>query len=241
MKTVRDPSQQRLFDPFEGVIGSTGRKYIENGWQSLFRELLPDELLADAGYGSDANVELAKEADVELIAPVPGGKKYDADEVGYDQFELNSAPTEAHEVTACPAGHAPKSSTYNAKSNHVWAQMDRELCHVGPLLEHCVVQRDKQTGEANGRIQFRSDAPRAAQRRRHEQTNEFRDRYRWRSGIEATNSCVKRRLGMSRLRVRGFKAVKLSILLKLTGWNVLCAVALRGLQSTKARIALACS
>ena len=53
------------------------------------RELLPDELLADAGYGSDANVELAKEKGVELVAPVPGGKKYDAQEVGYDQFELN--------------------------------------------------------------------------------------------------------------------------------------------------------
>lgn len=40
MKTINDPAQQRLFDPFEGVIGQTGWKHIENGWQSLFREVL---------------------------------------------------------------------------------------------------------------------------------------------------------------------------------------------------------
>lgn len=201
------------------------------------RDFLPDALLADAGYGSDTNVELAKKEDVELIAPVPGGKKFDADEVGYDQFALN----EANEVIACPAGHAPTSSSYTTKSNNVWARMDPDLCNGCPLLQHCPVQRDKKTGEANGRVQFRGDAPRAAERRRNQQTDEFRDRYRWRSGIEATNSCLKRLMRMGRLRVRGFKAVKLSILLKLAGWNLLRAVALRTLQAKNDTNAFACS
>lgn len=204
------------------------------------RDLLPDELLADAGYGSDSNVELAQEEDVTLVAPVPGGKKYDDEEVGYDQFELN----DANEVTACPAGHAPKSSSYNAKSNNVWAQMDPEVCNRCPLLEHCKVQKEKQsegeqgTRKANGRVQFRLDAPRAAARRRHEQTDEFRDLYRWRSGIEATNSCLKRKLGMTRLRVRGFKPVKTAIMLKLAGWNLFRAVAMRTHRTREANLAI---
>ena len=50
MKTIRDPSQGRLFDPFDGVIGEAGRKQIAAGWQSLFREsvleLMPVEKIS---------------------------------------------------------------------------------------------------------------------------------------------------------------------------------------------------
>lgn len=185
---------------------------------------LPDELLADAGYGSHSNVESAKAADVELTAPVPGGKEFDPDEVGYDQFDLN----DANEVVACPAGHAPKSTRYNAKSDETWAQMDPELCRGCPLVAQCRVRKDRATGAANGRVQFRSDAPTAAIRRRHEQTDKFRDSYRWRSGIESTNAGLKRRLGLGRLRVRGMSAVRQSILLKLAAWNILRAAVMRG-------------
>ena len=198
------------------------------------RKILPDELLADTGYGSDANVELAKEEGVELVAPVPGGKKYDADEIGFDQFKLN----ESKEVVVCPAGHTPKSTNYNAKHDSIWAQMDRSDCQGCPLLENCKVQRDKKTGEPNGRIQFNGDAPRAAQRRRHEQTDEFRERYRWRAGIEATNSCLKRATGLGRLRVRSMAAVKTAILLKLTGWNLMRAVAMRSRKEAQAKLAI---
>ena len=187
---------------------------------------LPEELLADAGYGSHENVELARQKDVALTAPVPGGKAYDAEEVGYDQFELNAA----NEVDACPAGHAPQSTRYNEKNEQIWAQMNPELCRSCPLVNQCRVQKDKATGQANGRVQFRSSAPEAARRRRQEQTSEFRDSYRWRSGIESTNSALKRRLGLDRLRVRGMKAVKLAVMLKLTAWNILRAAALRAVQ-----------
>src|SRR3954447_7665992 len=35
-----DPRQNRLFDPFEGVIPPAGRKIIENGWQGIFRHAI---------------------------------------------------------------------------------------------------------------------------------------------------------------------------------------------------------
>ena len=44
MKTIHDPGQKRLFDPFDGVIGRTGWKQIENGWQSLFRDVLLEQM-----------------------------------------------------------------------------------------------------------------------------------------------------------------------------------------------------
>lgn len=187
------------------------------------RGVFPEEVLADTGYGSDENVENSREQGVDLLAPVPGGKTYDAKEVGYDQFQLN----DANEVVACPAGHAPKSTRYNETSDRIWAQMDPLQCNACPLLAFCNVQRNNETGLANGRVQFRSDAPRAARRRRYQQTDEFRTRYRWRAGIEATNSCLKRVTKLGRLRVRGIQQVTTSVMLKLTGWNILRAAAIR--------------
>jgi hypothetical protein len=35
-----DPRQNRLFDPFDGVIPPAGRKIIGNGWQGVFRRVL---------------------------------------------------------------------------------------------------------------------------------------------------------------------------------------------------------
>lgn len=197
------------------------------------RDIAPEEMLADTAYGSDENVASAKQQDVDLIAPVPGSKKYDADELSYDQFKLNAA----NEVVACPAGHAPQSTSYNSKQDYVWAQMDAAQCASCPLFAHCRVQRNKETHKPTGRVQFGFSTVRSDARRQHEQSDEFRDRYRWRSGIEATNSCLKRKLNMGRLRVRGMTAVKLTIMLKLTGWNILRAVEMRALRKEKLQTA----
>jgi hypothetical protein len=35
-----DPRQNRLFDPFQGVIPPAGRKIIESGWQGVFRHVI---------------------------------------------------------------------------------------------------------------------------------------------------------------------------------------------------------
>jgi hypothetical protein len=66
---------------------------------------------------------------------------------------------------------------------------------------------------------------RVAKRRAAEQTSEFKDRYRWRAGAEATISELDRRTGVKRLRVRGFKAVRFSATLKAIGINLFRAAA----------------
>ncbi len=45
----------------------------------------------------------------------------------------------------------------------------------------------------------------------------------WRAGIESTNSGLKNRLGLKRLKVRGRGSVFRVILHKVAGWNVLRA------------------
>ena len=75
-------------------------------------------------------------------------------------------------------------------------------------------------------------------RRREEETDAFRERYRKRSGIEATNSILKRVTGLGRLSVRGSPGVFHSILLKVAGWNLLQAArALTMRQDRRAALA----
>ena len=55
----------------------------------------------------------------------------------------------------------------------------------------------------------------------------LREKYRWRAGIEGTNSHLKLDLGMDRLRVRGMKSVRLAVSFKALGLNIMrCARAL---------------
>ncbi len=71
---------------------------------------------------------------------------------------------------------------------------------------------------------------RLAERRQQEQTPKWRDDYNIRAGIEATNSALKRKTGLDRLRVRGQKSVFNVILLKIAGWNILRAASSKKLK-----------
>jgi hypothetical protein len=66
-----------------------------------------------------------------------------------------------------------------------------------------------------------------AKRRAYEKTDEFKDTYRHRSGIEGTNSFAKRRTGLEELRVRGKTAVSFAVMMKLAGINILRASAFK--------------
>lgn len=177
---------------------------------------LPNTMACDCGYGSDDNVQAAQALEVTLISPVPGGAEFDANAVGIEQFVMDP---ETHTVIACPAGHAPLKSTYNADSDRVAVTMPLVLCAGCPLAALCPAVMKK----TSAKVYFTMNEHRAGQRRRHEQTSEFRTAYAPRAGIESTNSGLKRREGMGQLRVRGKPAVNAAILLKVAGWNILRA------------------
>ncbi len=44
MKTIRDPAQKKLFDPFDGVISPARWTLINNGRQSFFRDVLLEQM-----------------------------------------------------------------------------------------------------------------------------------------------------------------------------------------------------
>ena len=64
-------------------------------------------------------------------------------------------------------------------------------------------------------------------RRAYEKTDKFKDKYRWRAGVEATMSEYDRKTGVKNLRVRGMKAVRLCATLKAVGINIFRATTFR--------------
>lgn len=189
------------------------------------KNVVPDELYADTAYCGDDNVLKAEEEDIELIGPTPGNKtsasSNDNPALTIDDFVIDILN---NTVINCPAGHCPKSSKYNEETEKTTTVMSAKDCACCEFVDSCIVKKSK----ADYSIEHTEKHIRLAGRRKEEATQEFKKRYSIRGGIEATNSVIKRRTGLSRLRVRGFAAVQHCVLLKVTGWNIL-----RGSQNVK--------
>jgi len=179
-------------------------------------DLAPDEMLADTGYTGDENVQLAAEQGVELVGPVPGCSTEDDEHLNIDDFNTDE---ETEEVVCCPAGHKPASSIHDKQTGKTKTVMPSSTCSQCEFRKECPVEKCR-----DGYCLYHTAKQRRlAGRRREEATDVFRDRYRIRGGIEGTNSGLKRKTGLGRLRVRGRPAVFQAIYLKIVGWNILRA------------------
>jgi hypothetical protein len=172
------------------------------------RQLLPDELEADTLYGSQENVANAKQHNVTLVAPTPGKKP----QHNLSEFSINPTTTE---IESCPAGHEPASNKHNNKGSIscVWG---KEVCQHCHLRSECCV---KETNKAYLLRYTRKEAELTI-RRQYEQCDEFKDKYRYRSGIEASISRFIHMTGARRLRYRGLKRVDYAARLKVLGINI---------------------
>jgi hypothetical protein len=179
------------------------------------RNVAPKEVLADTLYGGDKNCQKAKQMDVELVAPTSGRQKEGA--ISLSAF----AVSEKGVIISCPQGHAPV-VTKTKKTRHT-AAFDSRYCCNCPNQQNCPVKQ----GKKYHYLRYTDKEMRIAKRRAYEQTEAFKDRYRWRAGVEATMSEYDRRTGVKQLRVRGLKAVRFCAVLKAIGINILRATALR--------------
>jgi Transposase DDE domain len=179
---------------------------------------LPEELLADTLYTGDENVMAAAALGVDLIGPVAGRpSECTPDALTVDDFAWDER-TDA--ISACPAGHRPTSCVRNTTTATTRIEMPESACEACPFRKQCPIEK---TRDGKFTLEFTDKQRRLSARRVEEQTEVFQQRYATRSGIESTNSGLKNRLGLGRLRVRGRGSVFRVILHKIAGWNVLRA------------------
>ena len=175
------------------------------------RGCAPKELLTDSLYGSDDNVSKAAQEGVTLIAPAPGKPKSKETMLILDDFTVQE---ETGEVVSCPGGEAP-CEVRKGKEDKWIIYFEAKGCQECDHRDYCCVGLD-----GDHKLEYTPKQWRLAQRRVAEESEEFREKYRWRSGIEALNAKLKRKMGLGRLRVRGRERVRLAVKLKALGWNI---------------------
>jgi hypothetical protein len=186
----------------------------------------PDTLFADGGYPSVPSALKVKEQGIEFIAPVNRSRLKD-EVVGRDQFQFEEGL-----VTQCPQGHKPIDhrvlSGNNSTRRSLHAVFDGNLCRVCVMLDRCPVRapnhRSKGCSSRDTTGDFRLEiTPEILLRDQMyalQQTTEWKDRYKIRAGIEATNSELKRAHGIGRLRVRRLAKVCFAVACKIIACNI---------------------
>lgn len=189
--------------------------------------LKPGTLFADGGYPSVPSTLNMTQQEIEFMTPVNRGRLSDA-VVGRDLFQFDSSGL----ATECPMGHSPIDhrilSHNNTTSNSLHAIFDGDTCRSCTMLDQCPVRapnhRNRGCGARDTVGDFRLEITPEIRLRDHmyciQQTTEWKDRYRIRSGIEATNSELKRSHGIGKLRVRRIAKVCFAVACKVIACNI---------------------
>jgi transposase len=185
------------------------------------RNLLPSEHLVDKGY-TDAKVLVAsrREHGIEIVGPVAQDPSWQSrDEAGFDK-SLFLVDWEAKVVT-CPAGKKSISwlpNTYPANGTAFEARFARRDCTPCSSRSQCT--RSKQEPRILG-LQTREHHEALQAMRVRQLTDEFRQTYAARAGIESTHAQAVKRSGLRRIRYRGLSKTHLQHVVTAAAINLL--------------------
>jgi len=169
----------------------------------------PDTVVADTHYGGADNLLAAAERGVDLLAPTPGTA--DPDDLTLMNFALEGEPPT---VQRCPQGHAPVKRRPLPKRQGETLWFDRATCQACEMSASCPA------GKKRGRLTVTDKGLLIDWNRARERTEEFKTAYRARSGIEATNSELKKAHGLGRVWSRGWDRVEMAVLFKALACNI---------------------
>ena len=171
----------------------------------------PDTMYGDGGYVSGENIVEAGKRGVDLQGPVNGAGAYE-EKINLGDFTY----TEDGEIEKCPVGHEPEYQETSRKGDMINAYFGLDRCGECEHNETCPGIKTK----TYRRIPYNDAKVATAMRQREQATAEFKEAYKIRSGIEATNSELKRRHGMGRLRIRGRPPVTIAVYFKASACNI---------------------
>jgi hypothetical protein len=183
----------------------------------------PAEVLADSLYGSDENCEAAKALGVVMVSPIMSPVK----RTGFQLSDFES--DETGHITRCPAGQTARICREGKKGRHLTALFDKAVCEQCSRQEECPVKVCRRVA----RLAYTKHGLKSSLRRAMEQGPAFKQKYRYRSGVEATMSVLDRLTGIKRQRVRGLLRVRYCVKLKAAGLNILRAAAAKAAGNLK--------
>lgn len=174
----------------------------------------PQQLFADAGCGSGENIIEARQRGVELIAPVTVGKPPDEEKMQLSDFDITA---DYRQVTSCIKGHAPCLCRPIKNGKMIEAIFSGEHCTNCELLSVCLVKR---RNKGQYRLRYKPKDMASSHRRVEQETPNFKEPYKIRSGIEGTISEADRLTGLKRSWTRGKARVSTSTFMKALAINI---------------------
>jgi DDE family transposase/transposase-like protein DUF772 len=228
-ETCNNPGKPEIITDYEvhGAARSDVAKMIPVIERLESAGLKPETLFADGGYPSVPSALKVIKQGIDFMAPVNRARLPD-DIMGRDLFEFDS---DGHALS-CPRGHRPIDhrilSANNRKRRSLHAIFDGDICRSCRLLDQCPVRapnhRDRGCRPQDTIGDFRLEITPALRLRDQmysvQQTTEWKDRYKIRSGVEATMSELKRSHGFRKLRVRRSVKVCFAVACKVTACNI---------------------
>lgn len=180
------------------------------------RDIQPSVLTADTTYGSTANALACDERGTELLSPAGGNAATTSSEGEVRVSDFFVDPT-GGQPAICPAEHTATREERNQKSGTIRSYFDASTCERCEKRKVCPARR---LLDGTRVLHTTNNKAHLELRRSYEETDEFKERYANRAGIEATNSELKRKHGLGRLRVRRQPRVQLAVYLKAAACNV---------------------
>ena len=179
-------------------------------------------IVADGAYSGDENHILAEKNNINLINTNLTGRE--AEDIAAE-FEFSEDGTK---VLKCPAGHEPKSCSYNQATGQCHMSFYREHCENCPYRDQCHPTEHKKTFRKTLSVKSKQ---RAIQQR-NRNTDEFKAYSRFRNGVESIPSILRRKYHVDRMPVRGYISTTMLFGLKIgaLNFNRFCTY-LQGLRS----------
>ncbi len=242
----KDPDQPELITYVDVTpsCGSDSNQTVPIIEDLKARGMQPEELQVDSNFTSSEVVKEAGNLGTEVNGPVMGSKDLPKEgDVTLGDFHVDfKDPGNSR----CPAGkplcsqtvaEPKKQAEAEGCATKASAELNRRVS-LAVLVTVCLDCKLAEKCPAKEREGERVIATTereliAEQRRRYETTEEFKERYAWRAGCEATNSELKRAHGLRKLRVRGEARVEVAVLLKAAACNVMRATVYLGEQMTR--------
>ena len=228
-ETCNNPEKPEIITDYEvhGAARSDIGKMIPAIERLESTGLKPETLFADGGYPSVPSALKVIEQDIDFMAPVNRSRIPD-EVMGRDRFKFDSEGL----ALKCPMGHSPIDhrilSANNSTRRSLHAIFDGDICRTCKVLKQCPVRAPNhrkrgckpQDTVGNFRLEISPALRLRDQMYSNQKTTEWKDRYKIRSGIEATMSELKRTHGIEKLRVRRLAKVCLSVACKVIACNI---------------------
>jgi transposase len=184
------------------------------------KNCLPAQHLVDNGYGSGtAFVSSQRDYGLDLFGPARPDVSWQANTEGAYDLSYFDIDFEQRTVT-CPQGHTTRQwyeRTGSRGKPAISVKFPTTICRNCPVRERCTTAK---TGRQVGFIPEPEFSALQAARQR-EQTDEFKEAYKKRAGVEGTISQAVGVLGMRRTRYRGLDKVHLQHLMTAAAMNLM--------------------